>query len=301
MSEVKTLTVVDSIRKMEPEFKMALPGHIPSDRFTRIAVSAVNSNPDLLDAKIDKRSLFSSVMKAAQDGLVIDGREAALVTFNTKGGGKAAQYIPMVAGIMKKMRNTGDIATIGYGIVYQREFDDGRFEYIKGDNESLTHKPILFGDKGGMIGVYAVVTLKDGSKVREFMDMGQIEKVRAVSKAGKSEFGPWNKWFEEMAVKSVLRKVSKLCPMSSDLDAMFKNEDDGAAVDYETGEITEAVPAKRTGTRAANKVKDAAAATMQAAVSEGIIDLPATDVTNISDAEYSESPAGGYDDDEIPV
>lgn len=302
MSEVKTLTVADSIRKMEPEFKMALPGHIPSDRFTRIAVSAVNSNPDLLDAKIDKRSLFSSVMKAAQDGLVIDGREAALVTFNTKGGGKAAQYIPMVAGIMKKMRNTGEIATISYGIVYQREFDENRFEYVKGDSESLTHKPILFGDKGNMIGVYAVVTLKDGSKVREFMDMGQIEKVRAVSRAAKSEYGPWSKWFEEMAVKSVLRKVSKLCPMSSDLDRMFKNEDESDGIDYETGEVLEQAPAKRTGTRAAAKVKDAAAATMQAAVQEGLIDAPQDNVTTITDAEYSEAePVGGYDDDEIPV
>jgi len=298
MTEVKTLTVVDSVRKMEPEFKMALPAHIPSDRFTRIAVSAINGNPDLLSQDIDKRSLYASVMKAAQDGLVIDGREAALVTFNTKKG-KAVQYMPMVAGIMKKMRNTGEIATITYGLVYQREFDEGRFEYIKGDSESLTHKPILFGDKGNMIGVYAVVTLKDGSKVREFMNMAQIEKVRAVSRAAKSEYGPWKNWFEEMAVKSVLRKVSKLCPQSTDLDAMFKNEDDDNGFDAETGEIREAAP-KRTGTRAAAKVKDAAAATMQAAVDEGLISVPAENVTTIDDAEYSEE-APSYDDDEIPV
>lgn len=299
MTEVKALTVVDSVRKMEGEFKMALPAHIPSDRFTRIAVSAINGNPELLANNIDKRSLYASVMKAAQDGLVIDGREAALVTFNVKGGGKAVQYMPMVAGIMKKMRNTGEIATISYGLVYQREFDEGRFEYVKGDSESLTHKPILFGDKGDFIGVYAVVTLKDGSKIREFMDMGQIEKVRAVSRAAKSEYGPWTKWFEEMAAKSVLRKVSKLCPMSSDIDAMFKREDDDNGFDAETGEIHEEKP-KRTGTRAAAKVKDAAANTMKAAVDEGLIDQPADNATIIDDAEYS--PAGGDDyNEELPV
>lgn len=298
MTEVKALTVVDSVRKMEGEFKLALPAHIPSDRFTRIAVSAINGNPDLLANDIDKRSLYSSVMKAAQDGLVVDGREAALVTFKTKTG-KAVQYMPMVAGIMKKMRNTGEIATISYGLVYQREFDEGRFEYVKGDSESLTHKPILFGDKGDFIGVYAVVTLKDGSKIREFMDMGQIEKVRAVSRAAKSEYGPWTKWFEEMAAKSVLRKVSKLCPMSSDIDAMFKREDEDNGFDPETGEIHEEKPAKRSGTRAAAKVKDAAAATMKAAVDEGLIDQPADNATIIDDAAYS---AAGEDyNDDIPV
>ena len=291
MSDKKALTIVDVVRDMEPQFKMALPDHIPSERFTRIAVSAINGNPDLLGQDIDKRSLYASIMKAAQDGLVIDGREAALVTFNVKGGGKAAQYLPMVAGIMKKMRNTGEISTIGYGIVYQREFDEGRFEYIKGDNESLTHKPILFGDKGSMIGVYAVVTLKDGSKVREFMDLAQIDKVRSVSRAGKSEYGPWAKWFEEMAVKSVLRKVSKLCPMSSDIDRMFKNDDEFTDFDAETGEINEA-PKKRI--KAADKVKAAVQdITPQPAEPE---QAPVVDVDPHPAATDAE-----YEDQDLPV
>jgi recombinational DNA repair protein RecT len=50
-----------------------------------------------------------------------------------------------------------------------------------------------------MIGVYSVVTLKDGAKVREFMDMNQLKKIQATSKTGDSEYGPWKKWFEESA------------------------------------------------------------------------------------------------------
>lgn len=274
------LTVVDAVRKMEPEFRLALPAHIPSERFTRIAVSAINSNPDLLAGDIDKRSLYAAVMKAAQDGLVIDGREAALVTFNSKNG-KQAQYMPMVAGIMKKMRNSGDIATISYGLVYQKEFDEKRFEYIKGDNECLRHEPILFGDKGNIIGVYAVVTLKDGSKVREFMDMQQIDKVRKVSRSATSEHGPWKKWFEEMAAKSVLRKVSKLCPMSTDIDRVFAHDDQH--VDLETEEPTPE-PVKRKGTRAAEKV--------MATIS---------DDSTVIDGEFTEQPKPVTGDEEIPI
>jgi hypothetical protein len=88
--------------------------------------------------------------------------------------------------------------------------------------------------------------------------------------------------------------------MSSDIDAMFKREDEDNGFDAETGEIHEEKPAKRTGTRAAAKVKDAAASTMKAAVDEGLIDQPADNATIIDDAEYS--PAGGDDyNEELPV
>lgn len=284
VTTTKALTVADTINNMQSEFARALPQHIPSDRFTRVAVSAINSNPELLSPEIDRRSLYAAVMKAAQDGLVIDGREAALVTFKTKEGVKA-QYMPMISGILKKMRNTGEISNVSYGLVYKNEYDQKRFEYIKGDNESLRHEPILFEEKGKMIGVYAVVTLKDGSKVREFMDMAQIEKVKAVSRSANSEYGPWKKWFEEMTVKSVLRKVSKLCPMSSDLDRVFKNDDEtndleptGTVVNQETGKITESSEKpKRKYTKASELVKNAVQAESQ------------IDPENFTDAHYEEN------------
>lgn len=267
--QTKAVTIADSINGMESEFARALPAHIPSDRFTRIAVSAVNSNPDLLSPEIDRRSLYAAVMKAAADGLVIDGRESALVTFKGKNG-VTAQYMPMVAGILKKMRNSGEISNISTGVVYRNEYDQGRFKYVKGDTESLTHDPILFEDKGALIGVYAVVTLKDGAKVREFMDVKQIAKVKAVSRSGGSEHSPWNKWYEEMATKSVLRKVSKLCPMSNDLDAVFKNDEDNVDIDSppELVVVTENEPAekpKRARKTAAEIVKEAEPETIREA------------------------------------
>lgn len=225
MSQSKSI-VVQGINKMEGEFTKVLPDHIPSDRFVRNAITAVNANPELNNGTVNQNTIYTSLMKAAQDGLVVDGREAAIVTFKSKAGGKSAQYIPMVAGLMKKMRNTGEISSITHGIVHRNEYDQGRFKYVKGDEESLHHDPILFEEKGDMIGVYAVVTLKDGTKIREFMDMDQLKKVRAQSKGGNSSYSPWNTWFEEMCIKSVLRRVSKMCPMSSDLDRVFKRDDD---------------------------------------------------------------------------
>ncbi len=56
------------LNNMEDQFKAALPAHIPAERFMRVVMTAVQNNPDLL--KADRRSLWNSAMKAAQDGLL---------------------------------------------------------------------------------------------------------------------------------------------------------------------------------------------------------------------------------------
>ena len=58
---------------MEEQFKAALPAHIPVERFMRVLMTAIQNNPDLLG--VERRSLWNAAMKAAQDGLLPDGRE----------------------------------------------------------------------------------------------------------------------------------------------------------------------------------------------------------------------------------
>ena len=67
---------------MEADLKKMLPPSIPSDKFVRTVQTAITLNPDLAEA--DKNSVLTSCMKAAADGLVLDGREAALTIYNTK-------------------------------------------------------------------------------------------------------------------------------------------------------------------------------------------------------------------------
>ena len=71
-----------TLSKMEPQFAAALPEHITPKRFVRVLMTAVSSQPKLCEA--NRTSLFSACMSSAQDGLLPDGKEAAIVTFNTK-------------------------------------------------------------------------------------------------------------------------------------------------------------------------------------------------------------------------
>src|SRR4051812_44409364 len=84
---------------MTPEFANALPSHIKPEKFQRVVMTVVQLQPDLLSG--DRRSLFAACIKCAADGLIPDGREAALVKF-----GSAIQYMPMFTGIQKRVRNS---------------------------------------------------------------------------------------------------------------------------------------------------------------------------------------------------
>lgn len=209
------------LKEKESNFVAALPAHIPVERFMRVVMTAVQNSPELQHA--DRRSLFNSCMRAAQDGLLPDGREGALVIYKTKDGDSwiaKVQWMPMIAGIRKKARNSGEIVTWDAQVVCLN--DD--FEFELGDSPYIKHKPCMAGDPGPVIAAYSVATLKGGEKSREVMTRAQIDKVRAASKSPTK--GPWSDWFEEMARKTVARRHSKLLPMSTDLDDLIRRDDD---------------------------------------------------------------------------
>lgn len=228
-SETKQLAPIDELKgtisKMEPQFALALPKHIPVERFVRVVQTAISTSPQLADA--ERTSLFAAAMKAAQDGLLPDGREAAIVTFRAKIGGdkwvNKAQYMPMVAGILKKMRNSGEISMITSNVIYEHD----EFKYwVDQDGEHMTHTPNLFiEDRGSRRGVYAFARTKDGAVYIEVMTAKQVLDVKGVSKSKDS--GPWSGPFEdEMWRKTGIKRLSKRMPMSTDLEMTIRADDE---------------------------------------------------------------------------
>lgn len=199
------------------ELKMALPSHIDVDKFRRVATSAVQANPDLLDgSKVERASLFSALVRAAQDGLLPDGREGAIVPFKGK-----AQWMPMVAGIMKKVRNSGEIADWFVSAVYERD----EFDILRGDDNRIFHRPYLDGDPGQVVGAYSIVTFKDGSKSRDYMPRWRIEKVRSTLSDRQKNALQWTTFYDEGAIKTVIRHHSKRLPQSTDVEDAFRRDE----------------------------------------------------------------------------
>jgi recombination protein RecT len=203
-----------TITKLEGEFKSALPAQIPADRFVRTIITTVQMNPELLECT--KLSLLSTCMKAAQDGLLPDGREGKIVVFNTKINDKwvkAAQWMPMVGGLMKLARNSGEIASLNAQVVYRGE----PFRVVLGDEDRIVHERVLDAvDANQPVAVYAIAVLRDGTRVHEAMTWKQVMKVKGASASG--DRGPWGAWPDEMARKTVLRRLLKRLPLSTDRD-----------------------------------------------------------------------------------
>lgn len=227
------------LARMDGELRAALPPHITVDRFRRVAMTAINTNPDLCNS--DRRSLLNACLLAAQDGLLPDGREGALVIYNTKERAdgrdrwiKKAQWIPMVAGIRKKIYQSGEVTSLVARAVYKND----EFEFSCGDDESIVHKPTL-AEPGEMIAVYAVATLKDGSRVREIMRISDVNRIRSMSKS--KDTGPWVTHFEQMALKTVIKRIAKSLPFSAEIEDTIYREDSQRQIG-EYGRAAEAAP-----------------------------------------------------------
>ena len=173
---------------------MALPENMPPSRFVRATVTALMQNQDL--AKCEPDSLFASLIKCAQDGLLPDGREAAIVPFGSK-----ANYMVMIGGLRKVVAEYG--WQVRTAVVYEAD----EFTYELGLNIGLSHKPApVTADRGKPIAAYAIaIGRAHNGRELEVMTVDEIEKVRSVSRAKNS--GPWKDWWDRMAEKTVARRL----------------------------------------------------------------------------------------------
>jgi phage RecT family recombinase len=222
-------TIGEELLAQKEKFAAALPEQIPVIRFLRVLVIAIQRNPELLDC--DRASLWNSAMQAATDGLLPDGREGAIIVRknNKSPTGKSANWQPMIGGIRKKARNSGEIATWDAQVVC--EGDDFSFQH--GDAPEIKHSYDLRIDRGPIIGAYSVCRLKDGFVSFEIMSLKEIHKIRdtysdgwKAYKSGMIKSTPWSTAEGEMAKKTVARRHAKSLPTSTDLDDLIRRSDE---------------------------------------------------------------------------
>jgi hypothetical protein len=99
------------------------------------------------------------------------------------------------------------------------------FDFAYGAEQFLVHKPAqMVGEQPGKtIAAYAIARLKSGELAFDVMFWDDIQLIRKRSKAGNA--GPWVTDFDEMAKKTVLRRLCKYLPLSADItEAVTKDE-----------------------------------------------------------------------------
>ena len=249
-------TMQQYIKAMEGEIKKALPSVITPERFTRMVLSAISTNPKL--ATCTKASFLGAMMNAAQLGLEPNTPlgQAYILPYMNKGV-LEAQFQLGYKGLIDLAYRSGEVEVVQAHIVYEND----EFECKYGLEPKLTHTP-ADKDRGEPIKVYAVFKTKSGGYGFEVMSMEDVRiHASKYSKAYSSSFSPWKTNFEEMAKKTVLKKVLKYAPLKSDFvrgitqdetiksdmsDDMYSvpNEvvyevDDYTVIDTDTGEVKE--------------------------------------------------------------
>lgn len=237
------------IKQMQGEIKKALPAVITPERFTRIVLSALSTNPKL--AQTTPQSFLSAMMTAAQLGMEPNtplGQAYLIPYYNSKSRCNECQFQLGYKGLIDLAYRSGEVSIIQAQVVYEND----EFTYSFGLEPVLKHIPAA-SDRGEPIYVYAMFRTSAGGFGFDVMSM---DAVRSFAQQYSKSFGsgPWQSSFETMAKKTVLKRVLKYAPLKSDflrgmaLDGTIKTElsEDMYSVpgtvievDSETGEVTE--------------------------------------------------------------
>jgi recombination protein RecT len=205
-------TVKTALERMKPQLQMALPKTITPDRMVRVALTAIQNTPKLLEC--DRQSLYMAVLRSAQLGLEPDGvlGQAYLIPFAGK-----VQFIVGYKGLIDLARRSGEVSNI----IAKEVCTNDDFKITWHEETPFKHEQPTSGERGEVIGFWALARFKDGGFHWDYMTVDEIKKVRDQSsgwqtakKYNKTAESPWEKHFVEMAKKTVIRRIAKYLPMS---------------------------------------------------------------------------------------
>ena len=201
------------VQVMEPQIKKALPSVITAERFSRMVLTAISTNPKL--ASCTPQSFCGAMMQAAQLGLEPNTPlgQAYLIPYKNKGVDEC-QFQIGYKGLIDLAHRSGE-----FKMIYAKEvYENDEFTYSFGLDPKLEHVPYQGADKGEVTHYYAVYTLVNGGFGFEVMSKEEIEAyARKYSQAfAKGWTSPWKTNFDEMAKKTVIKKVLKYAPIKTE-------------------------------------------------------------------------------------
>jgi len=206
---IRDLLNADSYKQ---EIAKVLPKHLTAERMTRVALTAINRTPKLLECTPE--SLMQAVMICSQAGLEPDGRLAHLIPY-----GKIVQVIFDWKGLVALgLRN-------GFESIYADVVcDNDKFDaWVEDGKKKLTHRVNWRKERGDTLLVYCV-SMKGGVLDYEIMTFEETEAIRQRSRAKDS--GPWVTDTVEMRKKCPIRRMSKRWDLLPEIRDVIMAEDD---------------------------------------------------------------------------
>lgn len=221
------------VEQIKNGWNNVLPAVCTPERFARVALTCLKKDGKLLAAiqtQEGRASIAAAFMKCAELGIEPDGRRAYLIPYKND-----IQLIIDYKGIAELAMRSGYVSNIHADKVCEND----EFVYNIGVIEK--HRINFRKDRGKPYAYYAIVTFKDGTKKCEVMNVKEVDAIKERSSAwkyyvSKGKECPWNTDYDEMAKKTVFKRLSKWIPQSPELRE---------AIDYDNREYeapTKAAP-----------------------------------------------------------
>ena len=216
----KNMSMPDMVKAMMPEIRKALPSVITPERFTRIALSALNNTPAL--QQCSPMSFIASLLNSAQMGLEPNTPlgQAYLIPYKNKGQ-MECQFQIGYKGLIDLAYRNGQMQTIQAQAVYENDL----FEYEYGLEPKLVHKP-AYSDRGEITYFYGLFKTVNGGFGFSVMSKADMDNyARTYSKAFASDYSPWKTSYEEMAKKTVIKQALKYAPIKTDFQRALSTDE----------------------------------------------------------------------------
>lgn len=215
-----SMSIADMIKAMEPEIKKALPDIMTPERFTRMALSALNTTPKLIECT--PMSFLAALMNAAQLGLEPNTPlgQAYLIPYKNKGV-MECQFQIGYKGLIDLSYRNPEMRIIQAQVVYENDY----FEYELGLEPKLLHRPAL-KDRGEIRIFYGLFKLCNGGFGFEVMNRQEIDRyAKEHSYAFEESYSPWKTNYISMAKKTVIKQALKYAPLKTELRKILSTDE----------------------------------------------------------------------------
>lgn len=203
-----------------------LPKHVTPEKLNNLLLVQFRKEPKLF-TDCTRESLLGAVLESCQLGLEVGTLgHCWMVPFrNNKRNITEATLLVGYRGMLDLAWRSNKIKAVAAKCVYEGDEIDIMF----GLNPQLDHVPWWQREqpteRGKFLLVYAIIETDLGGKMWEVMSADDVEAIRKRSRSGGK--GPWTTDYEEMAKKTVLRRLLKLAPSSTELQRAVTLDEQG--------------------------------------------------------------------------
>lgn len=213
-------TIVNS-KQTQAEIRRMLPEGVEGARVIQAwkrAVEEAYANSPKMWANVSAASLTQTLLDCARVGLW-PGPHGHVYLVPYKG---EAQAQLGYKGMITLMKRSAGVVRVAAHLRHERD----AWAYSLGTSPDIQHTP-ADGNRGPVVGAYAVAWFGDGSWQAEYMDMDEIIAIKDGSPSSKSGASPWNhpEHKLQMARKCPLRRLFKYVGLDETLGHALEMDD----------------------------------------------------------------------------